>query len=368
MAAQGGPLGCAAEYRAVITDRCRSGGDGAVRVEFRRIQALSFNRTLNGISSATVVLDRGCCEELREARQGREMILFRDGEQVHRGELLDDPRDCRDSASVTSFDRFGILSRRLIHETLCFRAKCGGAPASALAIARRLIEDGFSGDDRCYDAVYLGDCVSPLEREYGKFSSYTIEALNDLTNSRIDYTTHGDRMIVMCKDYALGQTATLTCRHFAEDACAGSGGLSSATRVVVVGDGVFGEAGGPDPYYGLLEARVEDDSIKTQDAATEEARARLRALRPPVTWVDAPSGSQLTSDAPVSMSELVPGVLVPVQLDCACTPLSEVMRLTDVTVSYGSGAGGGEKVGITLTSVNQVGNDGPTTDSEESDG
>lgn len=355
-----GPLGCNPEYRVVIADRCRNGGDGTVRVELDRITGIAWGRTLNNISSATITLEPGCCDQVREARQGRELIIFRDDRVVWRGELLDDPADCREAVTISALDRWAILARRVIHQRLCFRAKCGGSPQGPLQIAQALIEDGYSGDDRCHDVTYVGSCAVPIERDYAANSAYTLDALSDLARSRIDYTAHGERLIVMCKDVALGQTATLTCEHFSANVCAGSGGLSSATRVIVVGDGVFGFSGGSDPYYGLLEARVEDDSIKTVEAATEEARARRRAMMPPVWWVDAPSGSHLTADAPVGIEELVPGVQVPVQLDCTCTPLSEVMRLTDIAVTHT--AGDGERVAATLVSLNRIGNDGVTDD------
>lgn len=347
-------LGCSSDYRFIVNDRCRGGEQGQTMVEITDyVLSAKYNRVLNAPAKAELVMASGCCDALREVREGRDLSIYRDGDLAWNGEIWFDPTDCSQATGITAYDRWAILWRRLIQKRLCFRTQCGGAPASVQAIVEALIADA-SVDGRCLKSNlrFLGSCPSPIERDFLEDSMYTSTAIEGLVRSRIDFTSSGNWLIAMCKNRSIGKLATLTCEHFTTELCRGSAGLDAATRVVIEGDGVTGSAGGIDPYYGLLEVRREDDSIKSQDAADDEARETLLQLKPPLNWITAQSGAVLTPSAPVELEHLVPGAAVPVMLDCVCIPLAETMRLVEVEVNYvaATQGSGGESVAVTLAS------------------
>jgi hypothetical protein len=350
------PLSCSSDYRFLVNDRCRDGTQGKTMVEITDyVLSAKWNRVLNAPSKAQVALPSGCCDALSEVREGRDLLIFRDGDLAWNGEIWYDPTDCSQATGIIAYDRWAILWRRLIQKRLCFRTQCGGAKASVKDVVTALITDA-SVDGRCLidNFRFLGDCPSVIERDFLEDSMYTMTAIEGLVRSRIDFTSSGNWLIAMCKSRSIGKLPTLTCEHFTTELCRGSAGLDAATRVVIEGDGVTGSAGGIDPYYGLLEVRREDDSIKSQAAADDEAASTLLQLKPPLNWITAQSGAVLTPQAPVELEHLVPGSVIPVLLDCVCIPLAETMRLVEVEVNYvastGTGGSGGESVSITLAS------------------
>jgi hypothetical protein len=188
-------------------------------------------------------------------------------------------------------------------------------------------------------------------REYLANSKYVIDALNDLARGSLDYTTIGRRVILMPSGWSLGRTSLLTCEHFQGDVCTTEDGYAAATRGVVKGkedSGVLGSAGGVDPYFGLLEVLVSDDRITSSATAADQARGLVNGANPPPLLVQPPDGSALAPDAPVTLAELIPGMTVPLSLNCTCRTASQDMRLMKLRVTVDAS---GEKVAPLLTPI-----------------
>lgn len=332
-------LGCDPGYEALIRDRCT--GTTITGLDF---SDLTWQRTLDGVSEASVFVPASadCCGKLAGVRPWRhELAIVRNGESVWEGPLTL-PSYCRSGIRIEARDFLywlgGDDAGRVIHNDLCFDPDCGGAAATGPTIAAALIRDGFAPDDPCVlDYLMVIDGGDLQERFYTANSAYTLDALTDLARGGVDFTAVGRRIIVMPEGHALGRTAMLSCDAFGGDLCVTDDGPGAATRAVVTGkapDGetvVSGAAGGVDAYFGLVERLLDDETVKTAAAAAAQAGGLLR--NPPPLLVQAPQGSGLAPEAPVCVSELVPGVEVPVLVDCACREAAQIMRLTRLDVS-----------------------------------
>lgn len=325
-------LGCNPNYEVAVTYR----GNGPTLGVFEPEQ-LSWARNLDDWSEARFQFPAECCGKLSQVRSwSHEMHVIRDGEEVWTGPVVVDA-NCRSGNTIVARDMWWWLARRVIHNDHV------AASQGAVSIAAELIRDGFAPDDpdvlaylTTYGTGILGG------RNYQANSRYVIDALKDLAKGSIDFTSVGRRLVVMPQGYKLGQLPLLTCEHFQGDVCATDDGTGAATRAVFTNSQttsgsditVLGEAGGTDDYFGLVEVLVSDSSITDPQTAADAARAMVAKGNPPPLLVQPPDGSALSGDTPICINQLVPGVTVPVLLDCTCRTVSQDMRLKRLTVNW----------------------------------
>ena len=331
-------LGCAANYEVSITYRGGSQPLGVFEPE-----VVVWGRVQDDFSEARIDLPASCCGKLEQVRSwSHEVHIARDGEEVWCGPVVV-PSNCRSGNVIIARDMLWWEARRVIHEDHVSAAQ------GAVSIARDLIVDGFAPDDPNVLAYLDTAGVGVIsDREYLANSKYVLDALKDLAKGGIDFTAIGRRIVVRPQGTSLGRTAILNCEHFQGDVCASDNGLQAATKAIITGEGVTGEAGGVDPYFGLVEVLHNDTTITSASTAADQARAIVAAGNPPPLLVQPPDNAALSPDSPVCMSELVPGVTVPVVLDCVCRPVAQDLRLSKLTVRWDST---GEQVGVLLQPV-----------------
>lgn len=332
-------LGCAANYEVSITYRGGSQPLGVFEPE-----VLVWGRVQDDYSEARIDLPASCCGKLEQVRSwSHEVHISRDGEEVWCGPVVV-PSNCRSGNVIIARDMLWWLNRRVIHEDHVSAAQ------GAVSIARDLIVDGFAPDDpNVLDYLDTAGVGVVSDREYLANSKYVLDALKDLAKGGIDFTAIGRRIVVRPQGTSLGRTALLNCEHFRGDVCASDNGLQAATKAIITGEeGISGEAGGVDPYFGLVEVLHNDTTITSATTAADQARAIVAAGNPPPVLVQPPDSAALSPDAPVCMSELVPGVTVPVVLDCVCRPIAQDLRLSKLSVRWDST---GEQVGVLLQPV-----------------
>jgi hypothetical protein len=342
-------LGCDATYELTITDRCARN----TLLSLDDFTRLTWGRVLDDVSRATVTLPADCCGKLADVRSWHnELHIFRNGAEVWSGPVVTQP-NCRSGITLVAYDFLAWLGVRVIRQARCYDPDCGGAAEDPVQIAHRLVADALSP----LDGVPTDPCLmknllvipggQPQEREYKLRSAYVLAALKDLARGGLDFTAVGRSIILMPEGHSLGTTALLTCDAFADDVCVTEDGLAAATRAIVTGkanDGttvVSGAAGGVDPFFGLIEVLHNDDSIRTAMGASRQAAGLVAGANPPPLLVQPPQGSSLTPEAPVCLEELVPGVEVPVVLDCTCRDAMQTMRLAKLDVTVDAA---GEKV------------------------
>lgn len=315
-------------YRVTLRDRT---GPSILELDFEQ---LDWDRRLNQVSEATVQVPSSCCGKLGEVWPWRhELSVSRDGDEVWTGPVETIANCATGGIVVKAKDMLGWLEHRVIHNDHDWTALPG---IGAVPAAAELIEDGFAPDDPdvLKYMVQLGGVGVVGGRSYLANSKYVIDALTDLAKGSLDFTTIGRRIVLMPAGYALGQTALLTCEHFAGDVCTSVDGAATATRAVVTGNGVTGTAGGVDPYFGLLERLVDDQRIGRQSTADGQAAGLLLGVNPPPVLVQPPQGGNgLAPDSPVCLADLVPGVTVPVSVNCTCRTALQDMRLNQLSVS-----------------------------------
>lgn len=313
------------DYRAIIRDRS---GSEILELDFEQ---LDWERKLSSVSEATVKIPASCCGKLGGVRSWRhELSIARQGEEVWTGPVKT-VSNCTAANGITlkAQDMLGWLERRIIHENHDWTPLPGIGSVQA---AELLVIDGFAPDDPdvLRHLMTFGEGVIS-GRSYVANSKYVLDALTDLANGSLEFTTIGRRIILMENGWQLGRTTLINCEHFAGDVCTTEDGDGYTSRAVVTGVGVTGEAGGVDPYFGLVETLVDDQTIGRLATANGQA-ANLVTAMPPLL-VQPPNGGALAPDTPLCLSELVPGVVVPTLINCTCRDAAQDMRLDSLSVS-----------------------------------
>lgn len=338
-----GVLGCAQDYFVGFHDRTGKIPVGTV-VEPVSVE---WGRILDDTSDAKIVVEVGdveCCQTLGAVRTWcNDMSVYRDSALVWQGPLADIQYE-GDTVTLTAQDVTGWLARRVVHNLLDYTAAGLGA-ADLVTIAEALIRDAFAPDDPNVLA-YLSATLSGIvgERKYEANDSYAGDELRELARTGIDYTAIGHR-IILAGEVALGRLATLNDDHFAGPLRVIEDGLAATSRAIVVGEGITATSGGVGSC-GLIERLVKEDAIRDQASAQAEADALVAAGSPTPIYLEVPDGSRLTPDAPVSIEELVPGVVIPVASTQTCRSVAALLRLTKLNVTYT--ATEGEAVAVTL--------------------
>lgn len=321
-------LGCVDQYKVYIADR---GGAPHLSQAPLPVRVGRWSRILDDISDARVTLDIGmapeCCGLLKDVRTWRhELVIYRDEERVWEGPITQITAG-RETVILDARDVGVWMGRRVINGDLTLSGDLS-------QVGALLVDNAYNRDDpNVLTYVEVRDAGVDGARTYETRSAYVLDALKELAKTAIDFTVIG-RKIVIGGPLTFGQLTQLTCDHFTGDLAVIEDGLAAATAAVVKGDGVVGTAGGEDGYFGLIEAFAKDDAIKDQASADYAAEQLLSGANPPPLFIAPGTGSSLTSTAPVCVEELVPGVLVPMRVDCTCRQAQQMMRLVGLTVDW----------------------------------
>lgn len=314
-------------YRVIVRDRR---GPEIMELDFLQ---LDWDRRLDEVSEAVVQLkpSAACCGRMSEIEPWRhELSISRDSVEQWVGPIRVQP-SCTSGLVLKATDVLGWTERRVIHEDHDW----SNVDIGAVQAAVELIRDGYAPDDPNV-LKYLTQFGTGVlgGRVYTANSQYVIDALKALAQGSIDFTTIGRRIVIMPAGYELGRTPMLTCDHFADDLCTTVDGDAYASRAVVTGVAVTGTAGGVDPYYGLVEVLKDDQAIGRQSTADGAAAGLLNGKqRVPVVIQSPAGGSGFAPDAPLCLDQLVPGITVPVSINCTCRTATQDMRLTQLKVS-----------------------------------
>lgn len=340
----GGPLGCAENYDVVVHDRFGRRPYGS----FEDVVSLTWSRVLDDTSEAEVVITTGepeCCELLSMVYPWcNDLSIFRDGELVWQGPIMSlDPVN-RDQAIIKARDITAWLDVRVIHNLIDFTATGMGA-ADLVTIARALVVDALQPDDPNVIPLLTTTPLAGItgERRYEPNSEYAGAELRELARTGIDFTAIGHRLI-LAGELPFGRTFALSDEDFTGDLNVIVDGLAYVTRAIVQGEGVLATSGGVGDC-GLVERLIKEEAIKDQASAQAEADSTVSAGDPVPVYLEVPDGSGLDPNAPVSISELVPGVVVPVTSAQTCRTVAADLRLRKLEVTFDEA---GERVAVTL--------------------
>ena len=325
--------------------------------------SLQWSRVLDDISEATVQCvipgDREpdaraeCCRVLGNIHTWQhELVIFRSGQRVWEGPIV---RVAETGATVTinALDVLGWTNRRA-HK---------GRKVSNVWVANELmamVQAAFAENDP--NVLQYAQLLAPgsgalVDRDVKVNSGYYAEDLDGLGDQGANYTVIG-RMIVVWPDrLTLGRVSRIyPGEHLVAEVEIVEDGMLLSTRVAARNDAdqsAKSTLGAPvDPYYGLVETITEASGVRGITPLTNVANsvwqasgnaANTASVAPMIVRI--PDGSTLTCDAPFDISELVPGVVVPIETRMTCRAVAADQMLTQVQVSQGPD---GEEVQITL--------------------
>lgn len=180
------------------------------------------------------------------------------------------------------------------------------------------------------------------------------EVIDDLVDAGLTWTIHAGRLLIG-PGPERHVTARLTDRHLGDGISVVKDGKDVATDVLVVGKGVWGQAGLEGDQVGI-QAIVKANALTTVQECEEAARRELAQRSVAPRFLDVPSGVSLSPDAPITLGELIPGVRVPISSSQTGATLGADMMLESVSVS---GDDSGAKVSVGL------GTPGPTVEERD---
>lgn len=311
-------------HTARIVDR-----SGATVAEADTLLECEWTRELDEFSSGRVLIGPAgdCCNRLKDVRAWRHQLhIYRDGQPVWQGTIIQ-PEWHADRVELFAADILAWLDLRVPHESISFEG------SDLTEIASWLIEDALAPDDPGHDLYVVGPCGVSGGRAYTQKVGQTGDHLRDLAETGLDYTAVGSTIILLPEGH-MASVGRLTDADFPEELVVAEDGSSLATRWIVAGDeesGVIAEAGGVDPYYGLMERYVEQTSITTTASALEAARARLRTSLPAPLFIDTQQVT-ISPDAVIDVPKLVPGWCLDVTSTITCRTVAQRLKITGVKV------------------------------------
>jgi hypothetical protein len=375
---------CASRHTAMIFDR---GGTDRID-QLVDLNSVRWGRARSAVTDGEITLTGRSCEAQRQIIAGieprrHELVLFRGNERVWEGPIL----------QVTTRQSQARIIAKDIGEYLNGTALSvdwpgpddGGPPLMTDRIAA-IIEHELTTQ---YTAtVSTGGTAHPqvftrweqqdppanllpfLEVRAGEVltRSATIafemslgEHLANLARSGVDFTAVGRKFLVWDSAHALGRTRQLTESDFYGDPeviLSGSDFAAiyhiSATRAVdeTTGEQVgVGNAGLPDPYYGVWtvihtsESEEGDSSAPTQDALNSQAQRGLVGKNPIPVELRMPDSAGLQLSHDLTINELVPGVEMPLLAELNLRKISQMQVLDKMSVVETSA---GENISVTL--------------------
>lgn len=347
-----GVLGCAQEYQVLIASK------EGIQLGSLVPSQVTWTRVLDDFSECTIVVpvNPECCAVVADVHVWHhEIQLFRDGEYVWSGPIVNITGG-RDQVTIVARDLMALLDKRIIHQQICFAIACGTAAADLSTIGAAIINDALVVDGHNYIIEATPTGITG-ERLYSPGEN-AMNVLQEAMRLGLDVTLLGRKFVLGASNGGapFGRTATLTSLDFLGDLQFEEDGLGLATRAITLGDGFVGVATSPgsdvngtDPYYGLLEyVSLDRSELNTQALANQGAAAIIAATYPAPTNLITPTNSQLSVNAPISISELVPGTITTIIAVDLCRPVQADMVLIEIEVIWDFE---GEHVGVTYGSL-----------------
>ena len=230
------------------------------------------------------------------------------------------------------------------------------------------ISGGHIDSEDFYQAIYTGTVVTKGEngasdaRTAARTLPYEMTVFEHVDNyaarGGLDYTVVGRSILFFDVHQRIGQTPMVTADDFIGDPVITQYGMELATYVAMTdGKGNFGSAGGVDPYYGeweiLHQAYDEDaqganpeDPPSVEELRSQARRTYLQGSKPPLV-VRVPDNTSLNPNGVLTISDLVPGVWIPLSASLPGRTVSQMQKLDSMTVE--ETAETGEDIKVTLS-------------------
>lgn len=315
------------------------------------ITHLEWNRVRDDISDAVVRIqvdeDSSQIEQLRTLGTGTgrfELCLWRGDDRVWEGPI-----------TLTQFkrDEVEINARDVMHyaaRTIMRSAYNNAYPNVGYVVERaRLILVNELARKEALDPPinvlpYLVDhqvaTDAKTSRNTPAYYAYVYEHIDDLAaKSGMDYTVLGRSIHLWdTSRNAMGQTPVVTENDFYGDVYVSFYGMELGTIAAVTdGQGTFGTSGAVDAFYGeveRLETAYDEESSEapTQAELVSQAQRNLIGRNPTPMQIRVPDGSAINMDGVLTITDLVPGIYIPLMANFRSIKVTQMQKLQTVKV------------------------------------
>lgn len=331
------------------------------------ITTLSWERVADDISfcDITVVNPSMACQNILGSMEpGRhEIVVFRGGERVWEGPL-----------TLMTYTRtaVAIQARDVMHYAYRLaqsRDYDNRYPNIATVVDRAFLELSTELGRREVEDPPIN--VVPYMRKITRvddartsrwttiYQKTVFDDVDDMAaNSGMDYVVVGRSIVLHDTNTVLGKTATMTEGDIIGEIVVTMYGMEMATFAAVTGaDGAYGVYGGTDPYYGRVE--IVDDAYDeeagsdkpTLEELNSQAQRNLAGRIPTPVEVRIPDGSRLNPTSPLTIDDLVPGIVIPLRAEMAGRTFSQNQKLRKLKVQEDES---GEQILLTLVPAPNV--------------
>lgn len=349
-----GKLGSGENRAAVYTK-----GGGTQLITLEATSQLTWARARNAFSVAkvTVTADDDHFGQLGEVHAWQhELVIFRDHERVWEGPLrfLDYGRG---DTVLYAVDVLGWLAERRVRLSRMIAEGHETAVTDEMELA---LTRAFATDDPGVLAnrfVVHHSGEAKITRDVKANATMADSDFTSMAGQGGNFTVVGRRVAIFPDEVLMGRTETLTDEHTTSEIRVHENGDALATNVAAVNsDGraqvVIATSADVDPVtavsdtYGLHDAIVGADAVKSGAGLSAIARAAVAQMFPTPVALSVPGDSPLNPNAPMRISELVPGTMIPVETSATPRRASGTMILDSVTVTQTPE--NGEQVAITV--------------------
>lgn len=364
------PIDCVSKHTAFIFDR-----GGTQRLfPVKSMAEVRWNRVRDDISEANIKIAAKRCFEQEETLSQiephrHELVLYRGQQRVWEGPITRIGMDSQ-QMEIHANDVVHYLSR-----TAMVAAYDNAYPNTDFAIDRiRTIIEAEMGRKEAAESFLYPDLPgynfvdrivyhqTPTDamtsRKTPRYHKTVWEEIDEMAaKGGIDYTVVGRAMHIWDTSKTLGSTRTATQADFNGQIKATAYGMDLATRAIVTdGEGNYGEAGGIDPYYGLVEnletAYDETEGVDPPTSAemTSQALRNLNGRNPVPTVLRVPDNSSINPAGIFTIDDLVPGVRIPLRAKILIRTFNQDQKLDKMTVVESPDS---EKISIVMSPANQ---------------
>ena len=343
---------CITEHRAFLHDR-----GGITRLnEFVNIAKCSWGRVRDDISEGFIEISAMYCDAQADAlnlvEPGRhELVIYRGDERVWEGPI---------TRVAYTFGGVGIYARDVLHYTYRL-AMANGYDNSGVnsafvtdraftilttELTRKDVAETGAGLPSVNLLPFIVNHHTAADAKTTAKTvpmQYTVfEHIDNLAaDYGMDYTAVGRAIHLWDTHRSLGQTAIATENDFLGDLTVTSYGMELGTVAISTdGQGVWGQAGTVDPYYGLVERlttaydeETDDGPPPSQAELQSQAQRALVNRNPTPVAVRAPEGAGVNPTGVLQLNDLVPGVLVPLRATVLIREFSQMQKVDKVTVT-----------------------------------
>lgn len=359
-------LDCVQDHEVYIYER---GGENRLG-KLNDIESVKWTRLVDDISACDISLSTRACSAQADLinfiEPGRhEFRVYRGGEQVWEGPVTRQS----DTAAGIAFSAKDVMHYT---ERLIMRAAYNNAYPNIITATQRalnVLTGELTRKDTAELAVGLPSVnmlpyveIHPMTGEAQTSAStlpyqfYVADHIRDLCiNGGINYTVIGRATHLWDTSFGLGQAPLVTEKDFLGVLNVTSYGMELATYDGVSdGQGGFGDSGGVDDYYGLVERltpaygianNAPGAPLPTQAALVSQAVRDLVGRNPTPVQVRIPDNSSLNPNGALSISDLVPGNHIPLRANIGVRVIEQMQKLKSVTVTEDST---GEKIGVVM--------------------